>query len=173
MAAALAPASLLLVLIAGASVASAQLPDTHAPDYRPTSDLAAGLDHALAPGTSVKLGQRGGAAVAIEPTIRYTLRRHGVRALGHYASRRPGAWYELNGRAFRYSVSLNADRPSPYTPARPVARVTLTDSRGTHRLTATLSPPNAGCGRSPRRPGKHSCQVRRKPRATHARAPSA
>jgi hypothetical protein len=175
--AAVAPAGALLVLVAGVSVAAAQTPDTHTPYYRPTSALATGLDRALQPGTSVKLAQQGGAAVAIEPTIRYTLRRHGVRALGYYAARRPGAWYELDGRSFRYVVSVNADRPPHYAPARVVARARLTDSRGPHRLTATLSPPGAtaseGCGRSPTRPATRTCRAHRKRQATHARVPSA
>lgn len=171
------PAGALLALLAGTSVAAAGHPDTHAPSYPATRALAAGLDRALAPGTSVRLAQRGGPAVAIEPTIRFTLRRHGVRALGHYASRRPGAWYEQRGRSFRYIASVNGDRPPPYAPAHVVARTGFTDSRGAHRLTATVSPASAtktaGCGRSPRRPATRTCRARRTHRATRARAPSA
>jgi hypothetical protein len=89
--------------------------------------------------------------VAIEPTIRYTLRSHGVRALGTYASRRPGAWYELDHRRYRYVVSVDADRPPRYRPARVVARAEMIDMRGRHRLTATLSPASAQAERSSRK----------------------
>jgi hypothetical protein len=81
--------------------------------------------------------------VAIAPPIRYTLRHHGVRALGHYANRRPGAWYELDGRPLQHIVSVNGDAPARFRPATVVADVVLTDSRGPHRLTATVSPPSA------------------------------
>ena len=134
-----------VAIVAGAGVAAAavQKPDKHAPDYRPTRSLAAGLNRAIPPGSSVRLVQRGGPMVAIEPTIRYTLLLHGVRALGPYASRRPGAWYELDHRRYRYVVSVNSDRPPHYRPARLVARAEMTDARGRHRLTATLSPASA------------------------------
>jgi hypothetical protein len=142
-----------IVVVAGAGVAAAsvQKPDKHAPYYRPARLLAAGLDRAVQPGTSVRLVQRGGPMVAIEPTIRWTLRRHGVRALGPYASHRPGAWYELDHRSYRYVVSVNADRPPHYRPWRVVARTEMTDARGRHRLTATLSPASAQSDRSIRK----------------------
>ncbi|MFL5849386.1 MAG: hypothetical protein ACJ76R_10665, partial [Solirubrobacteraceae bacterium] len=113
--------------------------------------LAAGLDRAIPPGTTVRLVQGGGPVVAIEPTIRYTLLLHGVRALGTYASRRPGAWYELAHRRYRYVLSVNADRPPHYRPARVVARAETTDARGLHRLTATLSPASTQSDRSIRK----------------------
>jgi uncharacterized Rossmann fold enzyme len=66
-----------------------------------------------------------------------------VRALGHYANRRPGAWYELDHRPFQQIVSVNGDAPARFRPATVVAALVLTDSRGPHRLTATVSPPSA------------------------------
>jgi hypothetical protein len=140
-----------VVLAAGVAAAAVQQPDKHEPYYRPTRALAAGLDKALAPGTSVRLVQRGGPMVAIEPTIRYTLLRHGVRALGPYASRRPGAWYELDHRRYRYVVSVNSDRPPHFRPFRVVARARMIDARGVHRVTATLSPASAQEDLSPRK----------------------
>jgi hypothetical protein len=142
-----------VAIVAGAGVAAAavQQPDKHAPYYRPTKLLAQGLNRAIPPGTSVRLVQRGGPMVAIEPTIRWTLRRHGVRALGPYASRRPGGWYELDHRSYRYVVSVNSDRAPRFRPARVVARAEMTDARGRHRLTATLSPASAQAERSPRK----------------------
>jgi hypothetical protein len=141
---ALAPAAgALVVLAAGAGVAAAESADTHEPYYGPTRALASGLDRAIPSGQTVRLVQRGGIMVAIEPTIRYTLRHHGVRALGHYANRRPGAWYELDSRPLQHVVSVNGDAPARFRPATVVADVVLTDSRGRHRLTATVSPPSA------------------------------
>ncbi|HEX8854401.1 MAG TPA: hypothetical protein VF752_02280 [Thermoleophilaceae bacterium] len=136
-----------LGLAAVAAVATAlalgQGADTHAPYYRPLSAVAGALDRAIPPQTTVGLVQRGGVAVPIEPAIRYTLRIHGVRALGAFASRRPGAWYELDHRRVNSWVSVNGDRPSRFRPARVVARAVLTDPQGSHRVTATLSPPRA------------------------------
>jgi MYXO-CTERM domain-containing protein len=142
-----------VAVVAGAGVAAAavQKPDTHEPYYNATRLLAAGLNRAIPPGTSVHLVQRGGPMVAIEPTMRYTLRRHGVRALGPYASHRPGAWYELDHRRYRFVASVNADRPPHYHPARIVARAQMTDARGRHSLTATLSPASAQSDRSIRK----------------------
>jgi hypothetical protein len=140
-----------VVVAAGVAAAAVQQADKHAPDYRATRTLANGLNSAIPPGTSVRLVQRGGPMVAIEPTIRYTLVRHGVRALGPFASRRPGAWYELDHRRYRYVVSVNSDRPPHFSPARIVARAEMTDARGLHRLTATLSPASAHEDRSPRK----------------------
>jgi hypothetical protein len=142
-----AAAGAVVVAVVGAGVAAAARADTHEPYYRATRALASSLDRWVPSGESVRLTQRGGVMVAIEPTIRYTLRRHGVRALGHYANRRPGAWYELDGRPFEQIVSVNGDAPAPFSPATVVARVTLTDHRGAHRLTATLSPPSARASR--------------------------
>lgn len=140
-------------IVAGAGVAAAavQKPDRHEPYYRATSLLADRLNGAIPSGTTVRLVQRGGPMVAIEPTIRYTLRLHGVRALGPYASHRPGAWYELDHRSYRYVVSVNADRPPRFRPARVVGRTEMTDARGRHRLTATLSPALAQAERSSRK----------------------
>jgi hypothetical protein len=142
-----------VVVVAGAGVAAAavQQPDKHEPYYRATRLLAARLNSAIPPGTTVRLVQRGGPMVAIEPTIRFTLLGHGVRALGPYASHRPGAWYELDHRRYRYVVSVNSDRPPHYQPARVVARAQMTDARGQHRLTATLSPASAQSDRSIRK----------------------
>jgi hypothetical protein len=144
-------AAVAIVATAGVAAAALQRPDEHAPYYRATARLAAGLNRALPAGTTVRVVQRGGPMVAIEPTIRYALRAHGVRALGPYASRRPGVWYELDHRSYRYVVSVNADRPPHYRPARVVARATMTDAHGPHRLSATLSPPWAQPERSPRK----------------------
>jgi hypothetical protein len=144
-------AALAVVAGSGVAVVVAMKADAHEPYYRPTRLLAAKLDAALTPGMSVRLVQRGGPMVAIEPTIRYTLRRHGVRALGPYASRRPGAWYELDHRRYAYIVSVNADRPPRFRPARVVARTTMVDARGRQVLTATLSPPSAQEELSPRK----------------------
>jgi hypothetical protein len=132
-----------MVVAAGTAVATAQGPDTHDPYYRPTRALAAGLDRAIPPGRTVWLLRRGAGTVAIEPTIRYTLRRHHVRALGHYATLRSGRWYELDHRRFDYVVSVNADAPPHFTPATVVASTPYRDSRGLHLLTATVSPRTA------------------------------
>jgi hypothetical protein len=140
-----------VVAAAGVAAAAVQQPDKHAPYYPATRALADGLDRAIPAGTSVRLVQRGGPMVAIEPTIRFTLLRHGVRALGPYASRRPGAWYELDHRRYRYVASVNSDRPPHFTPWRVVARAQMTDARGLHRLTATLSPASAHEDLSPRK----------------------
>jgi hypothetical protein len=138
------PALALAAVVASATVlALGERPDTHAPYYRPLSAVADALDRAIPPQTTVGLVQRGGVSVPIEPAIRYTLRVHGVRALGHYAARRPGAWYEIDHRRIAYWISVNGDRPSRFRPARVVARAVLTDPQGSHRVTATLSPPKA------------------------------
>jgi hypothetical protein len=131
------------VAAAGGAVAAAKPADTHEPFYRPTRDLAAGLDRALAPGRTVRLVAHGSQTVVIEPTIRYTLRRMHVRALGRYASRRPGAWYELDHRRYSYIVSVNGNALARYRPFRVVARTTMTTAGRSYRLTATLSPRRA------------------------------
>jgi hypothetical protein len=130
------------VAVAGAAVAAGEKADTHDPYYQPIRTIAARLDGALPPGQPVYLVQRGRAAIPIEPTIRYTLRRRGIRALGGGAVR-AGAWYAVDHHRFQHVVSLNADARSPFRPATQVVRVFLRDATGRHRITVAVSPPAA------------------------------
>jgi hypothetical protein len=130
------------VAAAGGVAAAAEKRDAHEHDYRPARTLVARLNRVLRGGETVWLVQRGFVLVPIEPAVRYALRRRDVRTLGHLASLRVGAWYELDHRRYSRIVSIwsNGNAP-PVRPQTIVARVRLVDRRGRHVLAAALSPP--------------------------------
>jgi hypothetical protein len=148
-----------LVVGAGAAVASAEPPDEHAPFYRPTAALAARLDAAVPSGRTVRLTARGPAVIPVSPAIRFALRRRGVTVLGLHAERRVGSSYRLDHRRVDEVVAVDEGDGS----GRVVGRVTVSTAAGPELLTATLS-----SGRSPRRPARPRSPARPRRRATHA-----
>jgi hypothetical protein len=134
--------------IAGA-VAAAEKPDERVAVYRPTASLVASLDRAIPSGRTVNLlANLDYSTTVIKPAIRYFLARHGVRALSSGSRVRIGDWYELDGRPYQYVVYLDNGLSRPAQAARLVDSVRVLDSKGTHVVSAWVSPRPASA-RSP------------------------
>jgi hypothetical protein len=104
-------AGLAAVTVAGDRAAAAEVPDQHAPLYRPIAAIGARLDAAVRPGDTVRLD--GTLDVSTQPfkaAVRYEIARRGIRVLSKGATERNGAWYELDDRRCDTVITLT-DRP--------------------------------------------------------------
>jgi hypothetical protein len=146
--------------VAGA-VAATEKPDEHRAVYRPTASLAASLDRAIPPGRTVNLvANLGYSTMVIKPALRYSLARHGVRALGRDSRARIGDWYELYNRSFQYVVYVYDGVRPPAKGARLIDRVRVGEGRGATVVSLWVSrQPTIGAAHSrtisrPRRRGR-------------------
>jgi hypothetical protein len=131
---------LLMLVVAGVVITASQKADAHSPFYRPTRSLAAQLNRAIPAGRTVWLVQRGWSGLTvIKPAVRYTLRRHDVRALAPGSAIRFGSWYELLHRHHDARLALVAD--APHGRGLIVARSEMTGSKGRRVITGVLSVP--------------------------------
>ena len=122
----------------GGAVAATTHRDSHAYEYHPTRVIAAAIERAVPPGTTIDyhtFGTLPPGTQPIEPALRFFLVRHGDRVLATGSYRRLGAYYELYHRPYRWEVLLvNGDRRVRGMTL--VARVHVTDGWGTQTLSA-------------------------------------
>ena len=121
----------------GGAVAASAMPDSHVYDYRPTRELAAGIERLIPPGQTIDY--RSGAldlgTQPIEPAIRFLLVRYGDRVLAEGSFPRLGSYYELYNRPVQWTVRLlDGVRPQRYMTL--AARVRFSDPWGTEVLSA-------------------------------------
>jgi hypothetical protein len=125
---------------AGAAVAAAEQSDAHSNEYGPLRTIFARLDATVPRGRTVwTRGSSGITAIPFEPAIKFALRRRGIRVLGHGSSARLGSWYELDHRHYDYVIYDYAGGKPRYRLPGVIAQVPLTDRRGRHTLTVTMS----------------------------------
>jgi hypothetical protein len=146
----LATVSLLVVAGCGAAVAATAPADAHEPEFRSLRAISASLARSLPRGSTVLLTQHGLAAVPLEPTVKYALRRDDVRALGTGAALRLGSWYQAEGHRYAFVIDLS-EGAEPGLRGAVLARVGLQSAPwlpgadGPHLLTVSLAavPPGA------------------------------
>jgi hypothetical protein len=125
------------VVAVGGAVSANAKPDSHVYDYRPTRELAAGIERLIPPGQKIdyRLGPFDLGTQPIEPAIRFLLVRHGDRVLAEGSLPRLGSYYELYNRPVQWTVRLlDGVRPQRYMTL--AARVHFTDPWGAEVLSA-------------------------------------
>ena len=124
-------------VVVGGAVAANAKPDSHVYDYRPTRELAAGIERLIPPGQTIdyRFGPLDLGTQPVEPAIRFLLVRHGERVLAEGSFPRLGSYYELYNRPVQWTVRLlDGVRPQRYMTL--AARVHFTDPWGTEVLSA-------------------------------------
>jgi hypothetical protein len=117
--------SLLVIAGCGAAVAATAPADAHEPEFGSLRAISASLERSLPRGSTVLLTQHGQAAVPLEPTVKYALRRDDVRALGAGAGLRLGSWYQADGRRYALVIDLSEGAEPAVRGAAVIARVPL------------------------------------------------
>jgi hypothetical protein len=141
-------AGLAVAAIAGDKAAAAEVPDQHAPLYRPIAAIGARLDGAIRRGETVRLN--GTLDVATQPfkaAVRYEIARHGIRVLSKGATARNGAWYELDHRPYETVITLT-DRPRRPSRAALLVHVRFAEHGVAHSVFVWQSRPRAVRSRS-------------------------
>ena len=112
------PVTAIALVLAVAAVAAASLygsseeqPDEHLNQFAAIKAVDAGVQK-IRPGSVVYLTARlDDVTTPIRPHLTFSLRRHGVRALGTGAYIRLGRWYELEGRRYDNQLILFHEHP--------------------------------------------------------------
>jgi hypothetical protein len=145
---ALAPTVALVAVIgAGGAVAALESADAHQAEFRALRAVTANLARSVPRGSTVLLTQRSFATIPLEPTVKYALRRQGVRVLASGAGLRLGSWYELGRRSYAVAVDLSEGDHPDIHPARVLTRVRLENApwlpggAGRHLITLSLARP--------------------------------
>ena len=119
-------------LAVGSAVAAGQPSDAHRPEYAPIASIASQLRAAKIPRASTVWlrSSLGGVASPLSQSVKFLLRREGLRVLQYGATARLGPWYEIDHR--RYDDTVYAyDRFPPHDKrARVIARVTMGQPEG-------------------------------------------
>jgi hypothetical protein len=106
-----------VVIAAGATAAASESADAHKAEFRALRAITASIERDVPRRATVLLTQHGSATVPLEPTIKYALRRRGVRVLGYGAGLRLGSWYELGDRPYELAIDLSEDKRPGVRPA--------------------------------------------------------
>jgi hypothetical protein len=141
-------AALAVVILAADRAAAAEVPDQHAPLYRPIAAIGARLATAVRPGETVRLD--GTLDVSTQPfkaAVRYEIARRGIRVLSKGATARNGAWYELDHRPYDTVITLT-DRPRRPDHAALILHVRFAEHGVAHSMFVWQSRPGAARGRS-------------------------
>jgi hypothetical protein len=128
------------VVATGTAVAATESQDYHLWEYRPLGAMFAGLDRGIPAGRTVLLlGSLGNATFRFKQAARFALVRRGIRPLSRGASFRLGAWYEPDHHHYDCIVYVNDGIASPARHDVVVARVSFSDSTGSHAVTVWVS----------------------------------
>lgn len=140
-------------LAVGSAVAAGQPPDAHRPEYAPIASIASQLRAAKIPRASTVWlrSSLGGVASPLSQSVKFLLRREGLRVLQYGATARLGPWYEIDHRRYDYTVYAY-DRTVPHDRrARVIARVRMTESGRPRPIVVSLAPAGERGGLGPRR----------------------
>jgi hypothetical protein len=111
-------AGLVAAAIAGTTVAATEVPDQHAPLYRPIAAIGARLDAAIPVDRTVRLdGKLDVATQPFKAAVRFQLARRGIRVLSKGAGARNGAWYELDHHPYGTVLTLTDHPRHPHRAA--------------------------------------------------------
>ncbi|HTW42636.1 MAG TPA: hypothetical protein VMD79_10010 [Solirubrobacteraceae bacterium] len=130
-------ASIVVVAALGDAVAATAKPDSHAYDYRPIHEIAAGIERVIPPGVNIDygLGPLDLTTQPMEPAIRFLLVRHRDRPMAEGSFPRLGSYYELYDRPVQWRLLLtDATRPQRHMTL--AARVRFTGPWGPVELSA-------------------------------------
>ncbi len=145
-----------LALAAGiAAVAAASVygsrdeqPDEHRYEFAAIKALDAGVQK-IRPGSVVYLTARlDDVTTPLRPHLTFSLRRHGVRALGTGAYIRLGRWYELEGRRYDNQLILFHEHPPKGVSGKVLATGRLRFNGRLHTVGLLLAPGGRGDGHS-------------------------
>ena len=145
-------AGLVGVIAVGDAVAANAKPDSHVYDYRPTRELAVGIERLIPPGQTIdyRFGPLDLGTQPIEPAIRFFLVRHGDRVLAKGSFPRLGSYYELYNRPAQWTVRVHGVRRQRHMTL--AARIHFTDPWGPEVLSGWVMRTHAT---------RHSTLVRR------------
>jgi hypothetical protein len=105
--------------------------------------MFAGLNSIPAGRTVMLVGNLGNATSRFKQAARFALVRRGIRPLSRGASFRLGAWYEPDHHHYDCIVYVDDGIASPARQAVAIARVSFSNSTGSHAVTVWVS--RAGC----------------------------
>ena len=148
-----ATALALAVGIAGVAAASVygsseEQPDEHLNQFAAIKALDRGVQK-IRPGSVVYLTARlDDVTTPIRPHLTFSLRRHGVRALGTGAYIRLGRWYELEGRRYDNQLILFHEHPPKGVPGTVLATGRLRFNGRMHTVGLLLAAGGRGDGHS-------------------------
>jgi hypothetical protein len=127
------------VAATGTAVAANEGPDDHLWEYRPLGAMFAGLNSIPAGRTVMLVGNLGNATSRFKQAARFALVRRGIRPLSRGASFRLGAWYEPDHHHYDCIVYVDDGIASPARQAVAIARVSFSNSTGSHAVTVWVS----------------------------------
>ena len=150
--------------VAAASVygSSEEQPDEHLNQFAAIKALDAGVQK-IRPGSVVYLTARlDDVTTPIRPHLTFSLRRHGVRALGTGAYIRLGRWYELEGRRYDNQLILFHEHPPKGVAGTVLATGRLRFNGRMHTVGLLLAAGGRGDGHSHPLPAPKAAQPQHK-----------
>jgi len=128
------------VAAVGTAVTAAESPDYHLWEYRPLGAMFADLNRGVPAGRTVLLvGSLDNTTFRFKMAARFALVRRGIRTLSRGTNSRLGAWYEADHHHYDCIVYVDDGIASPARRAVAIARVSSSNSTGSHAVTVWMS----------------------------------